>query len=192
MAAVAVGAFVHLGMVFLSLAPPNTFSAQNAAAINGYVSHEFEQSWRLFAPNLPLENTDVQARAAVLKPDGTTQITGWTDLTATDEARIRHNPFPSHTKQNELRAAWTFYRSSHDGQDQPIGLRGYLSQEYVRRIAAHRFGQHPNGGTVQLVQVRSATMPVGSPPWSSPKSDIDTATSYNEMPWWGVSNEDFT
>src|SRR2546427_266272 len=48
---VVVGAAVHSGMLFLSYAPSNPFSEQHAAGINTYVSPEFAQGWKLFAPN---------------------------------------------------------------------------------------------------------------------------------------------
>ncbi|MCQ4083217.1 DUF5819 family protein [Streptomyces sp. RB6PN25] len=191
-AAVIVGAAFHLGMVFLSIAPSNTLSQQYSTTINDYVYPEFEQNWKLFAPNPLQENDDVQARAEVLMPDGTSTTTGWVDLTALDQAQIVHNPFPSHTQQNELRRAWSFYTDSHDSQGHPVGLRGTLAQEYVLRIVAHRFGPHLNGGTVQRIQVRSADTPVGSPPWSGDSNGTSTATSYQPQPWWNVSSEDFT
>ncbi len=189
-AAVTVGVAVHLAMVFLHVAPTNTASQKYARTISDYIYPEFEQNWKLFAPNPLQENSDVQARAEVRKPDGTVATTGWVDLTAMDIARIRHNPIPSHTEQNELRRAWSFYTDTHDDQNRSNGLRGDLAQSYVLRIVAHRFGPHLNGGDVQRVQVRSATTAVGAPPWSTEK--IDTRTYYRVLPWWAVSPEDFT
>ena len=190
-AAVGLGAAVHLGMVFLSVAPPNPFSQRHSTTINSYVYPEFEQNWKLFAPNPVEENDHVQARAEVLMPDGTSATTGWVDLTAMDDAQIFHNPFPSHTQQNELRRAWSFYTDSHDSQAHPIGLRGTLSQEYVLRIVAHRFGPHLDGGNVQRIQVRSANAPIAPPSWSS-EEGTNTGTNYQLQPWWNVSPEDFT
>ena len=189
-AAVAVGATVHLAMVFLHVAPTNTLSQKYTRTINDYIYPEFEQNWKLFAPNPLQENNDVQARAEVRKPDGTIATTGWVDLTAIDIKRILHNPIPSHTEQNELRRAWSFYTDTHDDQNRSNGLRGDLAQSYVLRIVAHRFGPHLNGGDVQRFQVRSATTAVGAPPWSTEK--IDTRTYYRVLPWWAVSPEDFT
>jgi Family of unknown function (DUF5819) len=190
-AVVGVGAALHLGMVFLSVAPSNPLSQRYSTTINDYVYPEFEQNWKLFAPNPVEENDNVQARAEVLMPNGTSTTTGWVDLTALDEAQILHNPFPSHTQQNELRRAWSFYIDSHDSQAHPIGARGTLSQEYVLRIVAHRFGPHLNGGSVQRVQVRSADTPIAPPSWSSEKG-TNAGTSYQLQPWWNVSPKDFT
>jgi hypothetical protein len=190
-AAVVAGAAIHLGMVFLSVAPSNTLSQRYSTAIDNYIYPEFEQNWKLFAPNPVQENDHVQARAEVLMPDGTSTTTGWVDLTAMDEAQIVHNPFPSHTQQNELRRAWSFYTDSHDNQGHPFGQRGTLSQEYVLRIVAHRFGPHLNGGTVQRIQARSADTTVAPPPWSGEKG-TSTGTNYQQQPWWNVSSEDFT
>ncbi len=190
LAAVAVGAVVHLAMVFLYVSPPNTLSKADATTINGYIYPEFEQNWKLFAPDPLQSNSDVQARAEVLRPDGTVQTTGWVDLTAMDETKILHNPFPSHTKQNELRRAWSFYTDTHDAQDRPTSPRGDLAQSYVLHIVAQRFGPHLNGGTVQRVQVRSVTWAVAAPPWSTER--IDTRPAYRVVPWWNVSSEDFS
>jgi hypothetical protein len=186
---VVVGAAVQVGMVFLTIAPSNTISLQHAAAISDYISPEFDQNWKLFAPNPLQENDDVQTRAEILMPNGTWSITGWVDLTAPDEAKIVHNPLPSHTQQNELRLAWGYFVQTHDNQGRPIGLRGYLSQEYLRRVVAHRFGPLRNGGTVQLIQVRTANTPVAAAPWSS--QQINTSTYYQLQPWWIVNPEDF-
>ncbi|MET7382173.1 DUF5819 family protein [Streptomyces sp. NPDC005526] len=190
-AGVVVAAAVHLGMVFLIAAPSNTVSQQHAAAISNYLSPEFEeQRWgRLFAPEPPLSNINIQERANIHMPDGRSLITDWADLTATDDTRINHNPLPSHTQQNELPLAWFYFVNSHDDLGHPIGLRGDLMQQYLLRIVAHRIGPHINGGTVQNIQVRAAYTPVQTAHWSSDK--IDTTTSYQVEPWWTVSAEDF-
>jgi hypothetical protein len=188
-AAVTLGAAVHLAMIFLDLAPSNTLSRANVGAINAYVYPEFEQNWKLFAPDPLQQNSHVQARAEVREPDGGTRTTGWVDVTAMDEAQILHNPFPSHINQNELRRAWSFYTDSHDDQNRSNGLRGDLAQRYVLRIVAHRFGPHLNGGAVERIQVRSATWAVAAPPWSG--EQIDTRPGYRVLPWWAVSTEDF-
>jgi hypothetical protein len=186
---VMVGAVVHLALVFLSVAPLSPLSQQHAAGIYTYIAPELTQDWKLFAPNPTSINYHVQARAKVLRPDGTVATTSWVDLSAVDEAQILHNPFPSQTKQNELRIAWTDFVYWHDDQGRPIGTLGKLTQEYLVRIVAHRFGPHFNGGTVQLIQVRSANIPVGAPPWSN--QHIDSTTSYQVEPWWSVDSEDF-
>ncbi len=189
-AAVAVGAAFHLVMVFLSIAPTNTLSTEYAKQLNGYVYPEFEQNWKLFAPNPVQDNNDVEARARVRRADGSVATTGWVDLTAMDIARIRHDPIPSHTVQNELRRAWGFYTDTHDNQNRAVGVRGDLSQRYVLRIVAQRFGPRLNGGAVQEIQVRAATTPVGSPPWSAQKTS--TKTTYRVLPWWAVTAEDYS
>ena len=118
---VAVAVAVHLAMVFLHVAPENTLSKRYGTAVDDYVYPEFEQNWKLFAPNPLQQNIAVHARARVRLPDGTKDITGWVDLSAQDGRRIRGNPFPSHVSQNELRRAWDFYTGSHDGRTSPTG-----------------------------------------------------------------------
>lgn len=186
---VVVAATVHLAMLFFNSAPLNSFSQQHAAAIDKYVVPEFAQEWQLYAPNPQSVNTHVQARAKVRMPSGSLTDTGWVDLTAMDDERIVHNPLPSQAHQNELHHAWANYVDSLDNEGRPVGLYGKLMQQYLLRIVAHRLGPQVNGGTVQLIQLRSANTPVGQPPWSVQQSD--TRTSYVVQPWWAVKAEDF-
>jgi hypothetical protein len=187
---VAVAVAVHLGMVFLHIAPSNTVTKQYGEEIGDYIYPEFEQNWKLFAPNPLQQNIAVQARAEIRTPDGGTATTGWTDLSAQDARAIRHNPFPSHTQQNLLRRAWDFFTGSHDSQNRPNGLRGQLSEQYIRRIVMLRFGPEREGGTVERIQVRGANTPVAAPPWSDEK--IDTRTVYRLLPWWVVTDADLS
>jgi len=186
--AVAAAVVVHVAMVFLHVAPPNTLSKQHSRAVNGYVFPEFEQNWKLFAPNPLQQNIAVQARALVARNDGTTATTGWRDLTAQDGAGIRHNVAPSHTQQNELRRGWEFFTGSHDDKGKPVGLRGELSESYVKRIVMSRLGPRLAGGTVERIQVRSATTPVAPPAWS--KEKVNRRPQYSTQPWWQVTSAD--
>jgi hypothetical protein len=185
--AVAVGALLHLGMVFLSVAPSNTLSTQHAKAVNDYVLPEFEQNWKLFAPDPLQQNVHIQARAQVLKPGGGTETTGWVDLTGMDISAMRHDPFPSHTQQNELRRAWGYYTDTHDNQERPTSSEGGdLSSTYLQRIIQGRFGPKLDGGTVSEIQARSATTPVGQPSWVVGASA--PTTQYRTLPWWSVDS----
>jgi Family of unknown function (DUF5819) len=187
-AAVAIGAAIHLGMVFLHIAPSNTIYKENSKTVDGYVYPEFEQNWKLFAPNPLQQNVHVQARAQVLA-GGQDTTTGWVDLTAEDTAAVHHNPAPSHVDQNLLRRAFDFYTGSHGTDGKPIGERGLISQDYLRRIAAQRLGPHLDGGTVQQVQLRSVSTPVAPARWSHETIDLKPTT--DELPWWTVTKEDF-
>ncbi|MFF0227868.1 DUF5819 family protein [Streptomyces sp. NPDC004629] len=186
---VVVAATAHLAMLFLYNAPSNSFSQRHAANIDKYVSPELVQEWQLFAPNPQSVNTHVQARTKVQMPDGRLTDTGWVDLTAMDQKRIVHHPLPSHAHQDELPHAWANFADSLDTEGRPVGLYGELMRQYVLRIAAHRLGPEVNGGTVRLIQVRSANTPVGEPPWSGQQAD--TRTGYEVQPWWPVTAEDF-
>jgi hypothetical protein len=187
-AAVAVAVAVHLVMVFLHVAPSNTMTKKHGQGVDDYIYPEFEQNWKLFAPNPLQQNIAVHARAKVAKPDGGTETTGWVNLSAMDGEDIDHNVAPSHIQQNELRRAWEFYNGSHDDKGKPVGLRGDLSETYIKRIVMLRFGTELNGGTVERIQVRSATTPVAPPPWSDEKAD--TKTDYRVQPWWQVGSAD--
>ncbi|MCZ4118039.1 DUF5819 family protein [Streptomyces sp. H39-S7] len=184
-AAVAVGVVFHLAMVFLHVAPSNTASNEYRSTVDSYIYPEFEQNWKLFAPDPLQQNIHVQARAQVRGPDGGLRTTGWVDLTAIDLTGIQHTLAPSHTRQNELRRAWSFYTSSHGDNNTPNGVRGQLSQEYVQRIVESRFGPTLDGGDVVRVQARSATTSVPPPAWSDTKPT--TGTQYQETLWWSVA-----
>ncbi|MFJ6541841.1 DUF5819 family protein [Streptomyces sp. NPDC091385] len=188
---VAVVVCVHLGMVFLSLAPANTVSKRHGKAVEAWVYPEFEQNWKLFAPNPLQQNIAVQARAEVRTKEGGVRTTGWVDLSAEDGAAIDHNPVPSHTQQNELRRAWDFLVSTHNADSRPVGTRGALSEEYVRRIVVMRLGREADvrsQGVVQRVQVRSETVNVPPPSWSSER--ISPRPVYRELPWWNVTADE--
>ncbi|MFJ4629408.1 DUF5819 family protein [Streptomyces sp. NPDC088847] len=186
-AVVAVGALVHLGMVFLHVAPSNTVTKQHGKAIDEWIYPEFEQNWKLFAPNPLQQNIEVQVRADVRGADGSTRTTGWYDLSAEDGAAIDGNLLPSHTEQNELRRAWDFLTATHDNANRPIGLRGTLAETYLRRIVVLRLGRDDaagKGGAVQRVQIRSRTTNVPPPEWSD--EQVSTTPQYRLLPWWKV------
>lgn len=187
-AAVLVAVALHLGMAFLSVAPPNTISKRHSAAMDDYTYPEFERNWKLFAPNPLQQDIAIQARAQIRTPEGGLATTDWTNLSAQDGAAIHHNLLPSHTQQNELRRAWEFYIGSHDARERPNGARGHLSEQYLRRIVMLRLGPEPDGGTVRRVQVRSATTPLAAPPWS--EETTDTKTYYRTLPWWTATAAD--
>ncbi|MER0446869.1 DUF5819 family protein [Streptomyces sp. Edi4] len=188
LAVIGVVACVQVGMVFLHVAPSNTISKQYGKAVDDWIYPEFEQNWKLFAPNPLQQNIDIQARAELKMPDGSTRTTDWIDFSAQDGAGIRHNPLPSHTQQNEVRRGWDFFVGSHTDDNKPNGLRGELSEQYMRRIVMLRLGAHRDGGTVERIQVRSMTTSVKSPPWSDEKTD--TRPSYRVVPWWTVTPVD--
>jgi hypothetical protein len=186
-------------MVFLHVAPSNTVSKQYGRAVDSWIYPEFEQNWKLFAPNPLQQNIAVQARAEVRTADGGTRTTGWYDLSARDGADIDGNLLPSHTQQNELRRAWDFYVSAHDSENRPNGLRGQLSERYIRRIVVLRLSQEDGltadgktavgkQPTIARVQVRSRTTNVAPPPWSDEK--VDPKPVYREVPWWTVTVAD--
>ncbi|MFE6068204.1 DUF5819 family protein [Streptomyces sp. NPDC056525] len=186
LAVAGVFACVHLAMVFLHVAPSNTLTKRHGQAVDDWVYPEFEQNWKLFAPNPLQQNVSVEVRAELVAADGSRRTTGWIDLTAQDAEAIRHNPMPSHAQQNELRRAVDFYLNSHSEDHTPNGMRGRLSEEYMRRIAMLRLADR--SGDVERVQLRTVTRAVPAPTWSSEKND--TAPSYRDFPWWPVTDAD--
>ncbi|MFH8490083.1 DUF5819 family protein [Streptomyces longisporoflavus] len=188
---IAVTACVHVGMLFLHVAPSNTVTKQHGQAIDDWVYPEFEQNWKLFAPNPMQQNIAVQARAQIRTAGGTNRTTGWYDLSARDGAAIDGNLLPSHTQQNELRRAWDFYVGAHDSQNRPRGLRGQLSENYIRRIVVMRVEREEAvgpGATIERVQVRSRTTNVPPPEWSDEK--VSSKPVLRQLPWWSVTPDD--
>ncbi|AOP44886.1 DUF5819 family protein [Streptomyces lydicus] len=188
--AVAVIVAIHLAMMFLHVAPSNTLSKQQGSLISEYVYPEYEQNWKLFAPNPLQQNIAVQVRAQLRTEDGTARTTGWTDLTARDGRAILHNPLPSHTQQNQLRRGWELFVNSHTAQNRPLGLRGEMAETYIRRIVMLRMSEEWTraGGRIDRIQVRSQTTPVSPPPWSTEK--ISNRPVYRVLPWWQVTAAD--
>ncbi len=174
-----------LGLLFLHVAPSNTLSQRYQPQVDGVVYPEFEQNWKLFAPDPLQQNIAVDAR--VRTADGTGE---WIGLTAEDIAAIRGNPVPSHADQNLLRRAWDFYDSTHSSTDESAtGSRGPLAVEYLKRIALQRIGRQAAGAPVTGVQLRAGTTPVAPPSWSG--QSWPTRTQYRELPWWTVTDEDY-
>ncbi|MFD7294270.1 DUF5819 family protein [Streptomyces sp. NPDC059897] len=182
---------VHILMVFLHVAPTNTITKQHGELVGAWIYPEFEQNWKLFAPNPLQQNIAVQARAEVRTPDGELRATRWYGLSAQDGVAIDGNLLPSHTQQNELRRAWDIYTGTHDAQNRPNGLRGTLSEQYLRRILVlrlDRLGAAGKGETVERVQIRSKTTSVAPPKWSDEK--VNQKPVYRQVPWWTVTSSD--
>ncbi|WP_306322652.1 MULTISPECIES: DUF5819 family protein [unclassified Streptomyces] len=191
LAGIALVTCVHILMVFLHVAPANTVTKRHGELVGAWIYPEFEQNWKLFAPNPLQQNVAVQARAEVRTPDGELRSSRWYDLSAQDGAAIDGNLLPSHTQQNELRRAWDIYTGTHDEQNRPSGLRGTLSEQYLRRILVlrlDRLGTAGKGETVERVQIRSKTTMVDPPKWSDEK--VNQKPVYRQVPWWTVTSSD--
>ncbi|MEV6167833.1 DUF5819 family protein [Streptomyces sp. NPDC051954] len=191
LACVAVAVCVHIGMVFLHVAPSNTVTKQHGRVIDDWIYPEFEQNWKLFAPNPLQQNIAVQVRAQISTEDGGRRTSGWYDLSAQDGRAIDGNLLPSHTQQNELRRSWDFFVATHDAENRPSGLRGALSETYLRRTVMLRLDRDDaagQGGTIERIQVRSRTTNVRPPEWST--DQVSDQPVYRVLPWWSVSAGD--
>ncbi|WP_399220339.1 DUF5819 family protein [Streptomyces sp. T12] len=191
LAVVAVVVCVHLGMTFLHVAPANTVSKKHSETIADWIYPEFEQNWKLFAPNPLQQNVSVQVRAEIRAPDGGSRTTGWYDLSAQDGRAIDGDLAPSHTQQNELRRAWDFFVATHDDDNRPVGMRGALSETYLRRIMAMRLDRADAAGPdgeLARVQVRSRTTDVPPPSWS--KEKVSGKPVYRVLPWWTLPEKE--
>ncbi|MEU7282050.1 DUF5819 family protein [Streptomyces sp. NPDC045431] len=180
---------IHVVLIFLHVAPANAISQRYGKQINAWVYPVFEQNWRLFAPDPESVNRQISARTMRTAPDGTTQVSGWFDLSGVDRSAIEHNPFPSHTTQNMLRRAWSSYLETLGGDDQPRSERAVMIQRYLRNIAADRVADR-RGGSFDSIQLRVVTLPVGAPGpagSSRPAAGAPTPVDTRYLPWWKVA-----
>lgn len=183
-------AVVHVLMAFLYVAPANTISTQYSQQINAWVDPYFDQNWRLFAPDPQSAEQQISARTAKAGPHGGLQVGGWVDLSAVDEAAVRHDPFPSHTAQNMLRRAWAAYLDSHGNNDQSASPQAQMFQEYLLNIAAQRVAAHGQRG-FDLVQLRVVTTPIAPASSRATGSAAPaSASSVRYLPWWKVQSHD--
>ncbi|AUA10362.1 hypothetical protein CFP59_02461 [Streptomyces malaysiensis subsp. malaysiensis] len=188
-AAVLLGAaFWHLATLFLTVTPDNPVKSRYANMINGHVYPEFTQGWQLFAPEPLHENVVVAARVRTVGDSGKPRTGHWARLTAQDVAAVRHNPAPSHVHQNMLRLAWHFYQHSHSRRNAPIGVRGILFAEYLKRIALQRLEERLRGERVVAVQMRVTARQVPPPRWSDRAPA--QSTRHRTLPWWSVKDRD--
>ncbi|MDX2542742.1 DUF5819 family protein [Streptomyces sp. WI04-05B] len=181
-------ALVHVLLVFLHVAPPNSLSRQYSRQVDAWVFPLFEQNWRLFAPDPESVNRQISARTMHTTPDGGARVSGWFDLSGIDNSAVKHDPFPSHTAQNMLRRAWSSYLETHGGDDRPRSERALMVQRYLTNIAADRITDH-RGGTFESVQLRVITVPIAASaeepgPGSSGAEPKFVETRY--LPWWKV------
>ncbi|GAA4858281.1 hypothetical protein GCM10023235_40000 [Kitasatospora terrestris] len=187
--ALAAGTLAFLAALFLHVAPANSVSRAYAAEVDAVVYPEFEQNWKLFAPDPLQQNITLDARVQTIAEDGRISTRDWFGLTARDFAAVRHNPAPSHVDQNLLRRAFDFYRSTHSEQDgAPAGPQGRLAEQYLKRIALQRTGPSSDGERILQIQFRVSTATVAPPPWS--EEQVDTAAHTRELPWWPVDEAD--
>lgn len=180
-----------LGVLFLHVAPENSVSKAYRAEVDAVVYPEFEQNWKLFAPDPLQRNVLLDVRVQTIAGDGRITTRDWRGLTAEDWAAIRHDPAPSHADQNLLRRAWDFYESTHPDGDGSLADTGRarLAQEYLKRIALQRIGRTVDGERVLQVQFRVGTENVAPPRWSG--EQVDTALHQRELAWWPVSEQDW-
>ncbi|MEU2375556.1 DUF5819 family protein [Streptomyces misionensis] len=177
---------VHLGAVFLHVAPPNPVSQRYSRQVDAWVYPFFEQNWRLFAPNPDSVNRRVWARTAHTEPDGSARVSPWMDLTALDRAAVEHDPFPSHSAQNLLRRAWSSYVDTHGADDTARSARAVMMQKYLGNIAAERVAGL-RGGTFEFVQLRVVTAPVVAP-GTAVGHRPPTPVENRLLPWWKVTS----
>lgn len=184
-AAVLVGLVVvlHLGMVFLHVAPKNVLSREYDTQLDDYIRPEFVQNWKLFAPEPLHTNVRVEARARIGE-----RTTEWIDVTAPDIEATRYNLVPSHAR-NQLRKGWRMYVQTHDGENRAVNTTGWMLETYLKRAALMRLSHQLPAGEIEQVQLRSASTWVDEPAWSArtPRS----GTSHRVLPWWNVAANDF-
>ncbi|MFD8383366.1 DUF5819 family protein [Streptomyces sp. NPDC059679] len=191
LAAVAIALFGaaawHLGTVALSVAPPNTLSRHYPRWIADHIHPELEQNWKLFAPDPPQGNGQIEARVRTVNGTGARHTAGWTDLSASDIAAVRSNLLPSRTDQDLLLYAWDYYALWHDQlPGHPREAR--LMAANLKRTALQRLMPQYQGQRITGLQFRFRFDRVPPPSWASPTT---TDRPVNQvLPWWRVQNKD--
>lgn len=181
---------LHVAFVFLHVAPANPISQRYARQIQGWIYPFFEQNWRLFAPDPESAVPQISARTAGVSSDGAHQVSGWFDLTAVDNAGVRHDPFPSHTTQNMLRRAWSGYLDTHGTSDVSYSDRAVMWQEYLRNIAVERV-HAARRGSITDIQLRVRTVPVARDDAAGRTLRVSpAAVDTRNLPWWKVTAHD--
>ncbi|AUG78605.1 hypothetical protein CFP65_3825 [Kitasatospora sp. MMS16-BH015] len=187
-AGLVLGTLAFLAALFLHVAPANVLSQRYQAQVDAVVYPEFEQNWRLFAPNPVQQDQHLDARVQTIAA-GRITTREWVDLTAQDYAAVRHDPAPGHVAQNLLRRAWDFYASTHPSGDGPADEeRGRLAEEYLKRAGLARIGAVAAGERVLQVEFRLRTAAIGPPAWS--REDPSAAVPDRVLPWWPVDGTD--
>ncbi|WP_371502906.1 DUF5819 family protein [Kitasatospora sp. NBC_00374] len=180
---------IHVFLVFLFVAPPNQLSQYYSTQINAWIYPLFEQNWRLFAPDPESVTRQISARTERTSADGTRQVSDWYDLTAVDDADVKHNIFPSHTTQNMLRRSWTAYLEAFGNGDRPHSERARMMQKYLRNIAVERLTASRNG-TFEAVQLRVITRPIAVPATpGKPRPAAQSPAETRYLPWWKVATD---
>jgi hypothetical protein len=178
---------LHVAFVFLHVAPANPISQRYSRQVQGWIYPFFEQNWRLFAPDPESAVPQISVRMASTSADGSQHVSGWYDLTAIDNAGVRHDPFPSHTEQNMLRRAWSGYLDTHGTSDASYSDRAVMWQEYLRNIAVERLPA-ARRGSVTYVQLQVRTVPVARTDASGHALRVSpSAVDTRELPWWKVT-----
>ena len=185
---VALAVAVHLVMVFLHVAPSNTFTKKHGQVVDDYVYPEFEQNWKLFAPNPLQQNIAVQARAADPGRRRHEHHRLGRPLRHGRRGHRRHNSLPATPSRTNCAGPGTSTRLARRQGQPPAGCAADLSEKYLRRIVLLRFGPRHNGR-------RRRTRPgplraprtVPLPSWSDEKVGRQDPM-YRVLPWWQVGS----
>lgn len=178
---------VHAGVVFLHVAPPNVISREHAPAIDRYVRPEFQQNWKLFAPDPLHVQRTIYARARLRTSGGDVRVTGWIDLTAADIEQTRGSLVPSHTR-NQLSKGWRAFLATHDDRNRPRSPAGPIIVAYLKRVALRRLSERIPPYAIQRIQLRATTVRVPEPSWSS--RTTDRSAYHRVLPWLRVTPRD--
>ncbi|WP_407564995.1 DUF5819 family protein [Streptomyces sp. 184] len=178
----------HLALVFLHVAPSNPLSQRYEKQIHSWVYPLFEQNWRLFAPNPESVDRQISVRTRHTTADGESQTSPWFDLTALDNAAVRHHIAPSHTAQNTLRRAWTAYVEMHGNTDESHSERAVMMKQYLRNVAAQRVSA-ARGGDFEALQMRVVTQPITGPARANGSRPQPQPAETRNLPWWKVERD---
>lgn len=180
---------LHFTAVILHVWPQSALAEKYAAEVHAYVWPEFKQNWRMFAPNPLSANVEIHARAELRRPDGSSSMTDWVDLTAQDVEDTHGSLAPSRTR-NQLRKSWPQWVTSHDKDGKPTTLTGQVLDLMYKRLAVLRLGERFDADTIDRIQLRSVSVNVPEPSWSDRRSNLTPRV--RETPWMRVTAGDHT
>ncbi|WP_157839215.1 DUF5819 family protein [Streptomyces flavidovirens] len=131
---------------------------------------EFEQGWRLYAPDPGMSRELVQARVRVAGVRGTV-TSRWIDVTALHRKAVRGRLFLGHAELERMNAAVDLYDGFTGPAGRPQGWQGRWAQRHLCRALLPWLAPYAPPGRITQMQVRMLTSHLPAPPWQTASHD---------------------